>query len=333
MKYSIVVAVFDRPDELDELLHSLRAQTFTDFEVIVVDDGSTKKADAVCTQHASALNITYYWKTNSGPGLSRNYGCRRARGDWFIYLDSDCTVPPEYLHHVDTAVTTQHLDAFGGPDREHGTFTPIQKAISYSMTSILTTGGIRGSAVRTGGAFHPRSFNMGMTRDVFNATEGFSSMRFGEDIDLSLRIIAGGFTVGLITDAWVYHKRRATWKQFYRQVFNSGLARINLFIRHPRSLKVTHFFPAAFTAYLFIALVMSVTQPTGWYALLPLALYVCAILMHGAIRYRSLTLGVLCGVASVIQLVGYGLGFATGILTRIVLGRPEQGAFVETFYQ
>jgi hypothetical protein len=287
----------------------------------------------VCARHASALQITYYWKTNSGPGLSRNYGCRRARGDWFIYLDSDCTVPPDYLHHVDAAVTTRRLDAFGGPDREHGTFTPIQKAISYSMTSILTTGGIRGSAVRTGGAFHPRSFNMGMTREVFNATEGFSSMRFGEDIDLSLRMIAGGFTVGLITDAWVYHKRRATWKQFYRQVFNSGLARINLFIRHPRSLKATHFFPAAFTAYLVIALSMSLVRPDGWYALLPLGLYLGAILLHGTIRYRSLVLGFLCVVASVIQLTGYGLGFATGIVTRIMLGRPEQGAFVETFYQ
>ncbi len=332
MKYSIVVAVYNRPDELNELLESLTQQIFTDFEVIIVEDGSSVSSQDVCSSYASQLQIHYYAKENSGPGPARNYGCRRASGDYFLFIDSDCTVPPTYLSVVDSAVVKHGLDAFGGPDREHEKFSPTQKAISFAMTSILTTGGIRGSKVRVGGVFHPRSFNMGISRDVFNETDGFARMRFGEDVEFSIRIIALGFNAQLIPDAWVYHKRRTDFKKFFKQVHNSGIARINISLRHPATLKITHFFPAAFLLYVCFALVDTLVAPYGWVTLIPLALYKIALFLQGALQYRSITLGVRCVAAAFVQLVGYGSGFIRGIIWRVILNKPEQGAFEETLY-
>ncbi len=332
MKYSIIVAVYNRPDELRELLETLTRQTFRDFEVVIVEDGSTLTSKDVCDAFASQLRLSYYVKPNSGPGPSRNYGCRRATGDIFIFLDSDCTVPDDYLQAIDKAVVRDGLDAFGGPDREHASFTPTQKAISYSMTSLLTTGGIRGAKVRVGGAFHPRSFNMGITRDVFNDTEGFSGMRFGEDVEFSIRMMSRGYRVALIPDAWVYHKRRTDFKKFFKQVHNSGIARINITLRHPHTLKVTHFFPAAFTTYLVMSVVAALTQPIGSLALLLPALYTVALLVESSFKYRNPLLGLRCVVAAYVQLLGYGSGFIRGIIWRIILNKPEQGAFEKTFY-
>lgn len=332
MKYSIIVAVYNRPDELRELLETLSRQTFRDFEVIIVEDGSTVTSKDVCDTFAAQLRLTYYVKPNSGPGPSRNYGCRRATGDIFIFLDSDCTVPDDYLQAIDTAVNRDSLDAFGGPDREHDSFTPTQKAISYSMTSLLTTGGIRGSKVRVGGAFHPRSFNMGISRAVFNDTDGFSSMRFGEDVEFSIRMMSRGYRVALIPDAWVYHKRRTDLKKFFKQVHNSGIARINITLRHPQTLKLTHFFPAAFTTYLVLAVIAAFTQPLGEITLLLPAIYTVALFLESTLKYRNPLLGLRCIGAAYVQLIGYGSGFIRGIVWRIILNKPEQGAFEKTFY-
>ncbi|MCX6140903.1 MAG: glycosyltransferase [Candidatus Kapabacteria bacterium] len=333
MKYSIVIAVFNRPDELSELLESLAQQTFNDFEVIVVEDGSSVRAEEVCARFGSKLQIDYYYKENSGPGPSRNYGCRRASGDYFLFIDSDCTVPSQYLEVVDFSVSSLGLDAFGGPDREHERFSPIQKAISFAMTSVLTTGGIRGGARRVGGAFHPRSFNMGISRAVFNATDGFATMRFGEDVEFSIRMIIMGYNVKLIPDAWVYHKRRTDFSKFFKQVHNSGIARINISLRHHGTLKLTHFFPTAFTLYLAFALVDTIIVPYGWATFVPLAIYTLALFLQGFVRYRSILLGVSCIAASYVQLIGYGTGFIRGLVLRVILNRPEQGAFEETFYK
>lgn len=332
MKYSIIVAVFNRPDELGELLESLTHQTFRDFEVVIVEDGSSISSQSVCEAYAPRLKLSYYAKPNSGPGPSRNYGCRRAAGDYFIFLDSDCTVPPGYMQAIDMAVVDQTLDAFGGPDREHESFTPTQKAISYSMTSLLTTGGIRGSKVRVGGAFHPRSFNMGISRAVFNDTEGFSGMRFGEDVEFSIRMMGRGYRVALIPDAWVYHKRRTDLKKFFKQVHNSGIARINITLRHPSTLKLTHFFPAAFTTYLVFALAAAITQPLGQTALILPAVYAALLFIEGSVKFRNPILGIRCVAAALVQLVGYGTGFIRGIIWRIILDKPEQGAFEKSFY-
>jgi glycosyltransferase involved in cell wall biosynthesis len=332
MKYSIIVAVYNRPDEVAELLESLAAQTLGDFEVVVVEDGSSVPCKDVCDSWAHALAIRYHQKPNSGPGLSRNYGCRRAVGDYFIFLDSDCMAPPGYLAAIDSALAAFGYDAFGGPDREHPSFSVTQKAISHAMTSLLTTGGIRGGTVRTGGIFHPRSFNMGISQKVFHTTDGFGRMRFGEDVDFSMRIIEAGFSTGLVPDAWVYHKRRTDLWKFFKQVHNSGIARINLSFLHPGTLKLTHFFPAAFTAYLAVALLYTIILPQGVYSFAPVLLYLGLVALEGAVRTRSLAVGAMSIAATLVQHCAYGTGFMKGVIRQAILGRPAEHSFEKTLY-
>ena len=227
MKYSIIVPVYNRPDEIGELLESLCSQTETDFEVIVVEDGSQIPCKDVCEKFASILDLHYYNKGNSGPGMSRNYGAERSAGDYIIVLDSDVVLPDGYLAAINRELNQHPVDAFGGPDASHPSFTAIQKAISYSMTSFFTTGGIRGGKAKLD-KFYPRSFNMGIRREVYAHLNGFAKMRFGEDIDFSYRIVEAGYSTRLFPEAWVWHKRRTDFRKFFRQVYNSGIARINL---------------------------------------------------------------------------------------------------------
>lgn len=332
MKYSIIVAVYNRPEEVAELLESLVAQTYRDFEVVIVEDGSAVPCKDVCDRYTDRLTIRYHSKPNSGPGLSRNYGCRRAVGDYFVFLDSDCMAPPGYLAAIDTAVERLRLDAFGGPDREHPSFSITQKAISHAMTSLLTTGGIRGGTVRTGGTFHPRSFNMGISQRVFHATDGFGRMRFGEDVDFSMRIIEAGFSTGLIPDAWVYHKRRTNLWKFFKQVHNSGIARINLSFLHPGTLKLTHFFPAAFTVYLLVALLYTALLPYGFYALMPPALYLGLVALEGTVRSKNLAVGLWSIAATLVQHCAYGTGFMKSVVRRAIFGQPAEHSFEKTLY-
>ena len=282
MRYSVIIPVFNRPDEVDELLQSLTAQTFRDFEVIVVEDGSTLPCREVVARYAGALNVHYFCKPNSGPGQTRNYGAERSRGEYLIILDSDCILPPGYLSAVEQELRRCPADAFGGPDRAHASFTPLQKAINYSMTSFFTTGGIRGGRKKMD-KFYPRSFNMGIRREVYRALGGFSAMRFGEDIDLSIRIFQGGYACRLFPEAWVWHKRRTDFRKFFKQVHNSGIARINLYKKHPESLKIVHLLPAAFTVGVAVLLLAAPFCP---YSLLPLALY--ALLVEPQPTHRPL---------------------------------------------
>lgn len=246
MKYSIIVPVFNRPDEVDELLESLSNQTQKDFEVIIVEDGSVKPCKDVCDKYADILALHYYNKENSGPGQSRNYGAERAKGEYLLILDSDVVLPAGYTEAITKSLEASSAEAFGGPDAAHPSFTPVQKAISYSMTSFFTTGGIRGGKAKLD-KFYPRSFNMGIRRDVYLALGGFTKMRFGEDIDFSYRIVEAGYRPRLFPDAWVWHKRRTDFRKFFRQVYNSGIARINLEKRHPGTLKLVHLLPTVFT--------------------------------------------------------------------------------------
>jgi len=231
-RFSIIIPVYNRPDELDELLHSLTHQTSHDFEVIVVEDGSSLPCGKTFEKYQKSLPISYHFKDNTGPGPTRNFGAKFAIGTYLIFFDSDCMIPPGYFETLDKALINNSIDFFGGPDRAHSSFTTLQKAISYTMTSFLTTGGIRGRAKKLD-RFYPRSFNMGIKRDVFMNIGGFASIRFGEDLDLSIRLLKSGYSTELIHDAWVYHKRRADFKKFYRQVFNSGIARFNLKLKYP----------------------------------------------------------------------------------------------------
>ncbi|MBQ3700664.1 MAG: glycosyltransferase [Prevotella sp.] len=312
MKYSVIVPVYNRPDEVDELLESLCSQTFKDFEVVIVEDGSQIPCKDVCDKYADILDLHYYFKQNSGPGQSRNYGVERAQGEYVIILDSDAVVPTGFLQAVDDELQRQPSDAWGGPDAAHESFTDIQKAISYAMTSFFTTGGIRGGKKQLD-KFYPRSFNMGVRREAYLALGGFSPMRFskmslyGEDIDFSIRIYKAGYSCRLFPEAWVWHKRRTDFRKFWRQVYNSGIARINLWKKYPEALKPVHALPSVFTLGTLGLLVLA--PFTCGMSLLPLALYVLLIFIDSTIRNKSLKVGLISIPAVFVQLIGYGVGF------------------------
>ncbi len=329
MRYSIIIPVYNRPDEVDELLNSLTQQTVHDFEVIVVEDGSSVTCEHVVKRYEQQLNIRYFNKPNSGPGQTRNYGAERSSGEYLLILDSDCILPPGYLAAIEEELKRQPADAFGGPDRAHDSFTSTQKAINYAMTSFFTTGGIRGGKKKMD-KFYPRSFNMGLKADVYRALGGFSKMRFGEDIDLSIRIFKGGYSCRLFPEAWVWHKRRTDLKKFFKQVYNSGIARINLYKKYPESLKVVHLLPAVFTLGVVFVLLSSLICP---YALLLLAMFAIIIFTDSSIRNRSLWIGMLSVLAAFIQLTGYGSGFLSAWWKRCILKKDSFSAFEKNFYK
>jgi glycosyltransferase involved in cell wall biosynthesis len=331
MKYSIIVPVFNRPDEVDELLESLTNQTITDFEVLIVEDGSTKTCKNICDKYMGKLDIKYFMKENSGPGQSRNYGAERAQGEYLIVLDSDVVLPEKYLEAIDDELDDSEADAFGGPDRAHPSFTDTQKAISYSMTAFFTTGGIRGGKKKLD-KFYPRSFNMGIRRDVYQALGGFSKMRFGEDIDFSIRIFKGGYRCRLFPGAWVWHKRRTDFRKFFRQVYNSGIARINLYKKYPESLKIVHLLPMVFTVGV-IALILLAIIFTSLIPIYLLLFYAVLIFFNALGVTRSLKVACLSVVAAFIQLMGYGFGFINAWWKRCVLGKDEFHAFEKNFYK
>lgn len=329
MRYSLIIPVYNRPDEVDELLDSLTKQHFQDFEVLVVEDGSSVPCESVVDRYADLLNIHYLRKPNSGPGQTRNFGAERSRGEYLLILDSDCVLPPNYLDAVEEELRREPADAFGGPDRAHDSFTRVQKAINYAMTSFFTTGGIRGGKKKMD-KFYPRSFNMGVRRDVYQALGGFSKMRFGEDIDFSIRIFKAGYRCRLFPEAWVWHKRRTGWRKFFKQVYNSGIARINLYKKYPESLKLVHTLPALFTLGVCAILLSSWVFP---WSLSLLLVFVLVILIDASIRNKSLFIGVLSVIAAFIQLIGYGTGFLSAWWKRCVCKEGEFAAFEKNFYQ
>ena len=329
MKYSFIVPVFNRPDEVNELLESLCQQSVRDFEVLVVEDGSSIPCRDVVDRYKGQLDVHYFEKPNSGPGQTRNFGVERARGEYVLILDSDVVVPPGYLAAVTAELEQAPCDAFGGPDRAHPSFTPIQKAINYAMTSFFTPGGIRGGKKKMD-KFYPRSFNMGVRTEVYRQLGGFSEMRFGEDIDFSTRIFENGYRCRLFPEAWVWHKRRTDLRKFFKQVHNSGIARINLTKRHPGTLKLVHLLPAAFTAG---CAVLLLGAPFCLWSLLPLGLFAALIFADAARQERSLYVGLLAIAAAYVQLIGYGSGFLRAWWQRCVLGRGEFDAFRKNFYK
>ena len=363
MRYSLIIPVYNRPDEVDELLESLAGQVFTDFEVVVVEDGSSRPCRDVVEKYRGSLDVKYYAKPNSGPGQTRNYGAARSAGEYLIVLDSDCVLPPGYLQVVDDELKREPADAFGGPDRAHESFTPVQKAINYSMTSFLTTGGIRGGKKKMD-KFYPRSFNMGVRAEVYRRLGGFSKMRFGEDIDFSIRIFKAGCRCRLFPGAWVWHKRRTDLKKFFKQVHNSGIARINLYKKYPESLKLVHLLPMVFTVGVAVLLLAALAGWIGsvwifqmahhylyavempglmphaatfhalaWIPLLPLSLFAVAAFADATVRNRSLKVGLLSVAASFVQLTGYGTGFLRAWWQRCVRGKDEFAAFEKNFYK
>jgi len=318
MKYSIVVPVYNRPDEVDELLESLSSQTFKDFEVVIVEDGSKITCKDVCEKYASILDLHYYYKENSGPGQSRNYGVERARGEYVLIVDSDAVAPHGFMQAIDDELQRQPSDAWGGPDAAHESFTDVQKAISYAMTSFFTTGGIRGGKKQLD-KFYPRSFNLGIRREAYLALGGFSKTRFskmslyGEDIDFSIRIYKAGYSCRLFPEAWVWHKRRTDFRKFWRQVYNSGYARVNLWRMYPEALKPVHALPSVFTVG--VAALLLLAPFTCALSLVLLLLYALLILIDSSIQSKSFKVGILSVAAVFVQLIGYGIGFLESLFS------------------
>ncbi|HVD98690.1 MAG TPA: glycosyltransferase [Cytophagaceae bacterium] len=323
MKFSIIIPVYNRPGEVKELLESLSLQTYQNFEVVVVEDGSSLKCEDIVASFQSKFPISYYYKINEGRSIARNYGIARATGDYFIIFDSDCIIPEHYLSTVEDFLQQNPVDCFGGPDAAHPSFTPVQKAISYSMTSFFTTGGLRGGSKKVT-KFYPRSFNMGFNKKVMDATGGFPNIPLAEDIELSFRIEKAGLKIALIEQAFVYHKRRTSFRQFFRQVNRFGIGRIDLYKKYPSTLKLTHFIPALFVCFTIVSLLLSLFCPLS---LLPLLAYLLLIVVDSAIQNKNISIGFLSAWSALIQMFGYGTGFIKAFVKRVILKQGEFGRY------
>lgn len=328
MHFSIIIPVFNRPTDVDELLESLSRQTNKQFEVIIVEDGSSQKSDTIAEKYKNSLSIIYIEQQNVGPALSRNAGAKRAQYDYFIFFDSDCLIPENYIQIVNDYLSRYYVDAYGGPDKALPTFTAVQKAINHAMTSFFTTGGIRGGK-KSMEKFHPRTFNLGVSKQAFHTIDGFRDMRFGEDIDFSIRLIENGFSTTLIPEAYVYHKRRTNFKKFFKQVYNSGIARFNLYLMHPQSLKLVHLLPSIFVVGMILLLALSFFCPV--FLFIPLV-YCLLIFSDSTIKNRSAKVGLFSILASWIQLAGYGIGFISAVWKRHILKKKASNAFENNLY-
>jgi glycosyltransferase involved in cell wall biosynthesis len=307
--FSIIIPVYNRPEEVRELLQSLTKQHYQRFEVIIIEDGSSKKCELVVQSFSEQLDITYVYKENSGQGFSRNVGFKKAKGDYFIMFDSDCLIPSHYLETVHNHLQKREFDAYGGPDKAHKSFSILQKAISYSMTSPFTTGGIRGNEKHSG-QFHPRSFNMGISRDVFEATGGFKITRMGEDIIFSIDIINEGFKTGLISAAFVYHKRRTSLTAFFKQLHFFGRARVHIGRFYPSEIKWVHLLPVLFVMGVLFTLTLPLWYPTLFFIIGLIGVLLFLILgTHATIKTKSAAVGLMSMLTSFIQITAYGLGF------------------------
>ncbi len=316
-RFSVIVPVYNRVDEINDLLESLSAQTCRDFEVIIVEDGSTEPCGDLVRSFAGKVDVRYFYKPNEGRSIARNYGIDRSSGDYLVFFDSDCVIPRDYFAILSAELDRQLLDCFGGPDAAHESFTPVQKAISFAMTSFLTTGGIRGGKVQME-KFVPRSFNMGYSRKVYDTVGGFREM-FSEDIDMSTRIRQAGFSIGLIHPAHVFHKRRVDFARFWRQVYVFGMSRITLKLLYPDSLKLVHTLPALAVIIGVLLLLLGIFV-TPWF-LLPIGIYLLAIFLSAWIATRSFGIALRAVPASVVQICGYGCGFIKAFFTKIILRR------------
>lgn len=313
-RFSIIVPVYNRVQEVEELLESLANQTDKDFELVIVEDGSTERCEETCRKYADKFKIKYHHKSNEGRSIARNYGMDRADGNFFIFVDSDCILPPDYIQRLKKSLEENPTDCFGGPDAAHESFSDVQKAINFSMTSFLTTGGIRGGR-KSMEKFTPRTFNMGFDKNVYEKVGGFREM-FSEDIDMSTRIKNAGFKISLFPDVEVYHKRRVDFKKFWKQVHVFGMSRITLQLLYPGSMKLVHWLPALFVLF---GLGMVIASFFNYWFLIPLVVYFVALLIAALVSTRNPKIALLAVPASAIQLGGYGTGFLRAYVWKILL--------------
>jgi len=331
MLFSIIVPVYNRPDEMQEFLESLSQQDFRkEFEIVIIEDGSTIPCHDVVTAYSQKLQIAYYSKPNSGPGSSRNYGMQLAKGNYLLIFDSDCIIPPQYLSVVDAALNHDYVDCFGGPDAALQSFSDIQKAINFAMTSVLTTGGIRGASEKID-KFQPRSFNMGLSRKAFEASGGFGNIHPGEDPDLSIRLWELGYNTRLIKGAYVYHKRRIDWNKFYTQVNKFGKARPILDSWYPKYAKLLYFFPGFFILGIPVAVFLAIFHIP--FLLWSYCSYFLIALVWSTITNRSLKIGMLSVMAILLQFYGYGTGFLKSFVAIRLFGKQPETTFPELFFK
>ena len=331
LEYSFIIPVYNRPEEIKELLESFKRQdAAVSYEIVIIEDGSTLSSEEVIAEYVDSLHISYYKKENSGPGDSRNYGMSRAKGTYFIILDSDCILPSQYVRVMNTSLSQDYVDCFGGPDAADDSFSTIQKAINYVMTSFLTTGGIRGGKKQVD-KFQPRSFNMGLSKKAFEASNGFGDIHPGEDPDLVLRLWELGFKTRLLPEAFVYHKRRISWSKFYTQVHKFGLVRPILNKWHPSSAKITYWFP---TLFLIGFLISAIAALVGINILLLLFSIYCGVLfLHSSWLTKSVVVGFLSVCAMFIQFYGYGTGFLKSTILVNWLGKLPRKRFPQLFFK
>ena len=329
--FSFIIPVYNRPNEIKELLESLLVQTYTDeYEIVIVEDGSTVSSEGIVADFNEKLNITYYQKPNSGPGDSRNYGMRLAKGNYFIVLDSDCILPPQYLIEAEKSLKADFVHCYGGPDAAHSSFTNVQKAINYAMTSFLTTGGIRGKK-NSVGKFQPRSFNMGISKEAFEDVGGYGNIHPGEDPDLTIRIWNKGYKTKLIPEAFVYHKRRIDWNKFFIQVKKFGMVRPILNKWHPETAKLTYWFPTVFILGLALALVSIFWNI--WWPLCCYAIYFGLLLLDALAKTKSLSIGLMALFATIVQFFGYGFGFLKSSLYLKFTEKAPEDIFPHLFFK
>ena len=331
LSFSFIIPVYNRPNEIKELLDSLRLQTYDKtFEVVIVEDGSTISSEKVIGEYVDSLAISYYKKPNSGPGDSRNYGMSRAKGNYFIVLDSDCILPPQYLVEAEKSLQEDYVHCYGGPDAAHESFSTVQKAINYAMTSFLTTGGIRGGK-KAVDKFQPRSFNMGISKEAFENVGGYGNIHPGEDPDLTIRIWNKGYRTKLISEAFVYHKRRIDWNKFYIQVNKFGMVRPILNKWHPETKKITYWFPTVFCLGLLVSIILAIVGfmvPLYVYSLYFLLLFIDALRKTGNLKVAFLSL-----LATAIQFFGYGYGFLKSTLYINSSGKKPEEIFPKLFFR
>ncbi|WP_281987975.1 glycosyltransferase [Aquimarina aggregata] len=328
--FSFIIPVYNRPNEIDELLHSMVAMQYdSSYEIVIVEDGSSDSSSHIVEKFKDRLFISYYQKPNTGPGDSRNYGMRKAKGNYFIILDSDVILPENYLAKVDDFLCQNFVHCWGGPDDAHKSFSDLQKAISYSMTSYLTTGGIRGRK-KTMGKFQPRSFNMGLSKEAFLASEGFGNIHPGEDPDLTIRLWKLGYETALIPDAKVFHKRRISWKKFYIQVNKFGLVRPILNKWHPETAKLTYWFPSLFIGYTLFSMLTAVFGI--WYFLMLWGIYFSLIFLGATLMFKSISIGIQSILAVLIQFYGYGKGFLKSYYYIHILKKVPEKQFKNLFF-
>lgn len=300
------------------------------YEIVIVEDGSSESAEKVIAEFSETLNVSYYFKPNSGPGDSRNFGMQKAKGNYFIILDSDCLLPPHYLKTVQSFLSQNFVNCYGGADAAHQSFSPLQKAINYVMTSFITTGGIRGSE-KSVSNFEPRSFNMGISKEAFLKTGGFAKIHPGEDPDLSQRIIKAGFETAFVPDAYVYHKRRISWNKFYTQVKKFGMVRPILNSWHPQASKISFWFPSCFVFFVISSVIMALLVDLKWF--LPLLGYMVLIFIDSSYRNSSVYIGALSVIAVFVQFFGYGLAFLKSTFYIALLKKDPQKQFPSLFFK